>query len=391
MFISGNVQLSPEAKLLLNALCKALKYPNQQNIDQQLDQAGNYESEHLLKLAIRNGVEALLEAGWHPNDLPEWRVKLRTFLNRKRLQNLSLFGEFLQLQHRCQKAGIPILGFKGPILAHQLFGDVAKRSYCDLDILVEEENLNRLAELLQASGYHARQITGFIENGDRYFVNPKRGYYIDLHSELAPSYYPIPIDYTKLWKELTWIDLQGNSVLAFTPETLLVLLCIHGTKDNWQQLKWVCDIAQLLIIYPELNWNKIHDLTSDFRTYQALSLGLNLCEEVFGLADLIPKISTLSPNLLQKRLINCITNRFFSSAIHPLSFQENLLFCCIRLHVYPFRRWLEEKILPNELDKSWLREIKFLNRKSVFWVLETLSLLIRPIRLIIKTSRKLLI
>lgn len=392
MLISGNCQLSPEARLLLSALRKTLNWPHQQQVEHQLSQVGNYNSEHLLNLAIRNGVEALLEVGWQTDDLPEWRINLRAFLNRKRLQNLSLLGEFLQLQHRCQKEGIPILGFKGPILAYQLFGDVAKRSYCDLDILVEEENLNRLTELLQTWGYQAREITEFIENGDRYFVNPNRGYSIDLHSAITPSYYPIPIDYTKLWKELIWIDLQGNPVLALRPETLLVLLCIHGTKDNWQQLKWICDIAQLLTSFPELNWSYVHELTNDFRTSQALDLGLNLCEEVFGSSDLIPKMPGSRSNLfslLQKHLTCHITNRFFSGSSQPPSFLENLLFCWIRGHVYPFRRWLEKKILPNEHDKSWFREIKFLNHKSISWISETLSFLIRPIRLIIKTSRKL--
>ncbi|MFQ3613352.1 MAG: nucleotidyltransferase family protein [Cyanobacteriota bacterium] len=391
MLTSGNTPLSPEAKLLLSALRKALNWPHQQNIDHQLNSVESCDSGLLLNLAIRNGVEALLEAGWQPGNLPEWRVNLRAFLNRKRLQNLSLLGEFLQLQHRCQKAGIPILGFKGPILAHQLFGDVTKRSYCDLDILVEEENLDQLAELLQTSGYQARQISGFIENGDRYFIDPNRGYCIDLHSALTPSYYPIPIDYTKLWKELISINLQGNSVLAFTPETLLVLLCIHGTKDNWQQLKWICDIAQLLTSFPKLDWNYIHSLTNDFRSRQALVLSLNLCEEVFGSSDLIPKIPEFRSSLIQINLIRHIANRFFSRSSQPPSFLEYLLFCWIRGHIYPFRRWLGEKILPNEHDKSWLREMKFLNQKPVFWILETLSLLIRPIRLIIKSSRKLLI
>ncbi|MEN9230395.1 MAG: nucleotidyltransferase family protein [Thermostichus sp. DG02_5_bins_236] len=391
MLISGNNQLSPETKLLLSALRKALNWPHQQNIDHQLNPVETYDSKLLLNLAIRNGVEALLEAGWQPGNLPEWRVNLRAFLNQKRLRNLSLLGEFLQLQHRCQKAGIPILGFKGPILAHQLFGDVTKRSYCDLDILVEEENLDRLAELLQTSGYQARLISEFIENGDRYFLDVDRGFYIDLHSALTPSYYPIPIDYTKLWKEATSINLQGNSVLAFTPETLLVLLCIHGTKDNWQQLKWICDIAQLLTRFPSLDWNYIHELINDFRSRQALSLGLNLCEEVFGASDLIP--NEFRSGFLQKRLIPHITNRFFASSIQLPNFLENLLFCWIRGHVYPFRRWLEEKVLPNENDKSWFREIRFLNQKSVFWILETLSFLIRPIRIIIKSklSRKPLI
>ncbi len=376
-------RFSPEAKTLVLALNQALNvsYPKQQNWNLDLQAE---DSDRLLALAIQNGVETLLEDGIPPELLPGWREKLNPLLNQRKLKNLSLLGEFLRLQRCFQKEGIPVVGFKGPLLAYQLFGDVSKRSFCDLDLLVQPEHLEIAANLLQVWGYQTFQTKGIPENGDRYLVNTSRGTFIDLHSALNPSYYPIPLDYEQLWKNLICIDLQGIPVLAFPPETLLILLCVHGTKDNWQQLKWICDIVQLLKKYPDLDWDFIFKFAGDFRIRQALNLGVNLCQAVFDISDSVPKTPNLKASFIQRNLVSHIVTRLLTQPNYPPSLLENVLFCWVRWHLYPFRRWIEDKVLPNEHDKLFLSKMGHVQKGSPNWLYILLSLLVRPLRLAVK-------
>ncbi len=376
-------RFSPEAKALVVALNQALNvsYPKQQDWNLGLEPK---DSDHLLALAIQNGVETLLEDGIPSEQSIGWREKLNPLLNQRKIKNLCLLGEFLQLQRRFQKEGIPVVGFKGPLLAYQLFGDVSKRSFCDLDLLVQPEHLEIAVDLLQTWGYQTFQTKGIPENGDRYLADTSKGIFIDLHSALNPSYYPIPLNYEQLWKNLICIDLQGIPVLAFPPETLLILLCVHGTKDNWQQLKWICDIVQLLKKYPCLDWDCIFRFTGDFRSRQALNLGVNLCQAIFDISGFVPKTPNLKANFIQRNLIAHIVTRLLSQPNNPPSLLENVLFCWVRWHLYPFRRWIEDKVLPNEHDKLFLSKMSPIQKGPLNWFYIPLSFLVRPLRLVVK-------
>jgi hypothetical protein len=67
--------------------------------------------------------------------------------------SLLLTAELLRLTKCFHTAGIPMVPFKGPILAAAAYGDVTLRHFSDLDILVRKENLPEARSLLLSLGY----------------------------------------------------------------------------------------------------------------------------------------------------------------------------------------------------------------------------------------------
>ncbi|RKX72996.1 MAG: hypothetical protein DRP87_19700, partial [Spirochaetes bacterium] len=96
--------------------------------------------ERLLKLADMHGVIGLVYKGlisWYPNLLTAHSLDiLRMKTLYKRILVERLLSEWPGLIQAVERAGIPVLTFKGPALALQLFGLPDSREYCDLDLLV---------------------------------------------------------------------------------------------------------------------------------------------------------------------------------------------------------------------------------------------------------------
>jgi hypothetical protein len=58
------------------------------------------------------------------------------------------------------------------------------------------------------------------------------------------------------------------------------MLCVHGAKDLWGQVKWVCDVAELLQVYKDLDWKKTIELAYASGGRRMLLLGLLLAKDL---------------------------------------------------------------------------------------------------------------
>jgi hypothetical protein len=270
-------------------------------------------------------------------------------------RNLIVTGEFLRLLSLFEARGLQLLCFKGPILAVSLYGDLSLRHFCDLDLLVPEVNISDAVELLLSAGYAPIQPTdekGFDkrESGEYYFTNINRSVYIDLHWSITPSYYRIHLNPDRLWDRLESIEFYSRKVLAFSPEDLLLILCIHGTKDGWLQLKWICDIAQLLSKYPQLDWQKIRAQAHAIQCEPALQLGLQLSDDLME-TQVLPQIKSLPTFFCNSYLCKLASGKVARRLLapdHPLpDALEVLLLSWIRKSGYGIWR-------PTKLDRMLL-------------------------------------
>ena len=67
-----------------------------------------------------------------------------------------------------------------------------------------------------------------------------------------------------------------------SPDCLLLLLCSHGAQHRWWQLKWVCDIAELLRQHPGLDWERVSLLAARSGNSRVLHLGLLLAHDLLA-------------------------------------------------------------------------------------------------------------
>jgi hypothetical protein len=281
----------PEIELLL--LCSRVQLtPAQRNrlqqlIEQPLDWPYLLERAkyHKVLLLLTPHLQAL-HPSWMP---PEVLAALQANFEENFQRNLRLLVELLKLVQLFEAQGIPLLAFKGPVLAQVVYGNLALREFVDLDILVPEAYAMQASQLLQESHYQpqftlaAHQHTIYVKlRYGHVFWHEEKQVSVDLHWAVLPKYYSFTPNTDLLWQGSIRIPFAAQSVPTFAPEHLLLFLCAHGAKHQWSQLHWVCDVAELLRTQTTLNWTLIQERAGQLGTQKMLWLGLYLAHHLLG-------------------------------------------------------------------------------------------------------------
>ncbi len=282
----------PEIELLLAAVRPKIT-PEASGRMSRLCRAG-LDWEFLLREARRHSVLPLLDRGLrlHDGTRPPAPVRelLRAACRLTQRRNLALTAELLRILAALEDAGIAAVPFKGPVLAALAYGDLALRPFGDLDVLVRERDMARARAALVKRGYLPE--FAFSAAGERAFRKAEcalqfrhagRDVVLELHWRLTERYLSVHLPVERLWERLAPVPLAGRMVPAFAPEDLLLYLCIHGGKHEWERLEWLCSVAWLAAACPRLDWDAIRRRARDSGTGRLLHLGLMLAQEVLGL------------------------------------------------------------------------------------------------------------
>lgn len=292
---------------------------------------------YLLPLARRHGMTPLLSHHLDrlvPDSVPKpyrhWLDEAFRQINRN---NLFLTRELLHILDRCHAEGVPALPLKGSVLAVSLYGDVALRQCSDLDLLVCKRDMRRARQALASLGYRPRlPITRGQEHAlmhsahDDVFDRPGIPLRVEIHWRLTPGYFSFPLAPEWLWQRVNHTDLGGRAVPALPPEELLLFLCAHGTKHLWERLLWICDVAELIRVYPDMNWQHVTELARSLGSERMLLLGLHLAHDLLGIHLPEPLHRRACADTRVRALGAYVLTRLFQPAPEPPELLESARF-----------------------------------------------------------------
>jgi hypothetical protein len=212
-----------------------------------------------------------------------------------------LTRELLFIIENFDAKGIPIMPFKGPVLAEQVYGDIALRSFIDLDLLIPEREYTRAEELLQSLGYlndlklTPAQNAAFLKSEHHHhFGNKQTGTYVELHWRISTSLFSLQPDLSGAWNRAGITTVLGKKVPSFSPEDTLLILCEHGARHQWSQLSWVYDVAGM-VETKKINLPCLIEQAEKNGNQRPLLLGLLLASDLLD-ADLSPEIYWMAKN-----------------------------------------------------------------------------------------------
>ena len=81
-----------------------------------------------------------------------WKGAIQ-FRTLRSMQQIAVCNSFVEA---FRKEGLEAIPFKGPVLAHTLFGNVGARHSSDLDILIRNEDTKRIIELAEREGFELK-------------------------------------------------------------------------------------------------------------------------------------------------------------------------------------------------------------------------------------------
>lgn len=166
--------------------------------------------------------------------------------------NLLRAAELRDLQRGLHAADVSAMWFKGPLLAQQVYGDLGRREFGDLDVLVHWEDLPAAVEVLRGRGYHLDQPLDHLVEAARAgrpelsaaitLVRPRRLCAVDLHTALS-NRLGFTLDHGGIWSRRSAVMLAGEPVPTLGADDLVHYLCVHGTQHGWGRLGWVVDVG----------------------------------------------------------------------------------------------------------------------------------------------------
>jgi hypothetical protein len=347
----------------------------------------NIDWQYLIQTAYRHGVIPLFYSNLSnicPQLIPaSFQQQFQHNQYARTQRNLMLTSKLLKLLELFEANDIPVIPFKGPILAISAYGDISRRDFFDLDILVRKEDFLKAKELLTTQGYQPysnnsekeaaylsslkdKQQKAYLQSHwELHMVDERDRVTIDLHHGMLPKQFSFLYDTEWLWEYAQPKPFANRMVLNLSSEDSILILCSQGAKDCWQQLNRICDIAQVLCTCGEINWEQVCDRAIKLRMTRILLLGLLITHELLEVK--LPKtiLQQIQADPLLKSLASQIYTQLFyqTESLIPNQKVNRSLFHLSMIEHPLDKIWycFEHLIVPTVADEVFLPLPQFLS------------------------------
>lgn len=325
----------PEVDLLL---CCARTSLDSERVDQVralLDSKIDWP--YLVQMASAHGLTPLLYYNLHktsPDLVPPTALdQMRQHFLSNAVRNIFLAGELCKIIDLLESSGMSAVPFKGPVLASCIYGNLALRVSSDLDILVHKRDVLKAKDLLASLDYRPKislppaQEEAFLDSHDElFFIHDSSKTLVELHWKITPRDFPLFLSFDHFEGRLDHTSFEGKRVATFTPEDYLLILSLHGAMHCWEQLNWVCDVAELVRVHKEMDWDQLMKKAISLSCERILLLGLFLAQDLLGTDLPAGVLKKVRGDKAVKSLANSVSQRLFKKVEAPLGIFERSLF-----------------------------------------------------------------
>jgi Uncharacterised nucleotidyltransferase len=218
------------------------------------------------------------------------RRNLDAFQRGHMVRSLYFTSELLKVANTFDKCGIPFATFKGLTLATSLYGDIARREFNDIDLIVHEANARAAESVLRSCGYqiaNGRSLEyrkAFQAYQRQYMFKDQHSVVgIELHWDFTPKGMPFPVCASDIWTTLEHVRISDRNIPTLGTDMLAVFLAGHGMKEGWKCLGWVCDFAEFYQQHRDLNWIALWQSANRKHRGRSILVGLSLASKLLGL------------------------------------------------------------------------------------------------------------
>jgi hypothetical protein len=384
---TGQLQTAAHCAEMELLLCCARTRTNPE-MSQHIREAAREEIDwfQFIRLALRHDTLSLIYRNLHqicPGIVPGGVLEpLRARHEAEALRGRLLAKELVDILGFLDSHSIQAVPFKGPALAVRLYGDLSLRGFGDLDILICERDVMRARRLLIDRGYAPASVdTGELnqflhERHELLLYRRDAKVRLDVHWRFTNRAACLAGDPERFLENLETISVVGEEMRSLRLETYLLVLSMHAAKHRWVQLKFICDIAEILAV-PDLDWRSVLEEAEVLGLKRAVGIGLLLAQGLLG-APLPPKLAqNLKIDGTAKALAAEACTHLFAEPGERWGLQGGIT-CQLEIRerlqdrTKIFLRYFLHKLQPSEPDHWFLPMPRYLSLAYYF---------VRPVRL----------
>ncbi len=232
--------------------------------------------------------------------------------------NLFLTGELCRILNHYDRAGLKSMPYKGPLLAESVYGNLALRRFCDLDILVRQEEVPAAWKELVAVGYEPQEELDCAREtfcrrfAHHYgFIHRAKDVLVELHWSVVPRWFSAGFDMNAVWARAGSAQLAGRTVATPCSEDTLLMLCLHGAKEGWSSLGWICDLNELVQKRP-IDWEDMFKTARRCGCEALLCLGLLLARSCLSTPLPDPVLERIVANRPVQSIAEAVRQHLFT-------------------------------------------------------------------------------
>jgi hypothetical protein len=208
------------------------------------------------------------------------------------LSNVQKHKDLENVIKHCNQNNIPIIPLKGIPLIHFIYKDYGLRSMSDIDLLVNDEDVEKFKHLLLENGWeidNSKEISEFvtqINDSQHPYTFVKGLTKIELHNKLHSGLTSYQVDLKKYWSNASEIDLLQGKVYDLSPTDFLQYLCFHLHKhlidERDVSMKHFIDIKSFIKNNEsEIEWKKLVSSSCQYNCQVEIRDVLELCRDYF--------------------------------------------------------------------------------------------------------------
>jgi len=231
----------------------------------------------VLQLALRHRVLPCL-LSVKALSLPEGALdSVRTTAYQQAQRQLLTRAKLEPLVKHLHEAEIDFLVFKGIALQDPFYRGCG-RTYGDVDLICQPDDLPRACIALESIGYRLKPNTAASSHG-AIFVEDL-GVEIDLHTRFVEPYICESPSFTEVFARRRSLPSLGCYTLDNIDHLLVLLL--HGFKHHWCRLQWILDVALVQRTLEPSDLDVLEKRAGEIRAQSIVRVGLSLAATLFS-------------------------------------------------------------------------------------------------------------
>ncbi|NND72410.1 MAG: nucleotidyltransferase family protein [Rhodothermales bacterium] len=307
-------------------------------------------------------------------------------------KNLYFSSELIHIVSLLERGGIPVISLKGPLLGSYLYDNISLRPFGDLDLVVRKEDILRAKTILVEEGFRpismlsADDEKDYIESQFALTLTRKRGDFqtvAELHWALTHRFFSFKFDPENVWTMTEHLKLSDTTITTLARPLLLLFLCVHGAKHDWNRIIWLCDVVRLAQRMTDEDWKTFEHLANQTRSVRMATVGLGLGQQLMGYTYPEGILTLINSDARGQKWTTRLAQHFKSGETNKLPKLVSMRFQTgVRESVRDRwgSYWQQFKLLisPTESDRSFIKLPR---------LLYPLYYVVRPLRVILQRTR----
>jgi hypothetical protein len=125
-------------------------------------------------------------------------------------------------------------------------------------------------------------------------------YEFDTHHDMTLNG-ALAIDFERIWRDARVADFDGYPVYLMSPEDTLLAVCINSCRKRYFRLRSLCDIAETIKRYPDLDWDLFTRKALDARANSIVYTALTVAQSTVGCCVPPAAMDRLAVRLLKRK------------------------------------------------------------------------------------------